>query len=75
MIRLIACSADIAAVGEITIGTMWHPWEGKYVEVSLCVIRICTEQEYLDFCDANNLPVRNEILKDAPHYYEIEIMD
>jgi len=75
MMTLIAYSSDKLVPGEYSKISLYQPWKEKYIEVAIKTIRVATEQEYLQFCAEQELPVRNNLLSLTHNYYEIEILD
>lgn len=74
MYRLISTSDDEGQIGEVFSADIFNPWEKKYQFVMIRILRIATENEYIEFCNSHELPIRNT-MKKCPYYYEIEILD
>jgi hypothetical protein len=75
MTRIISCTDKKCEVGEVWEADMFSPTEERYITTVIKILRISNVSEYLAFCKEHEFPVRHEMLKDAPLYYEVQVMD
>jgi hypothetical protein len=69
---IICCVDAKMNIGNIEHGWLYSPYKKEYIHVIIRCIRECTLEEYIEFCEKMNFPIRNA---NHPFYYEVQIFD